>query len=293
MFCIGCGVLLPEGANFCYKCGREQSVVIDNHIHNEIPYSNLVEYDYDDVEVAEIRYPYKMGSIPGSGSNCRLAFIIVHKDSKVGVYDECFERKFVPCIYDSVNIFYSYNAFWGIFFKVSLNNKYYLFRYDEMIIDRGFDDIIIENGTVPFVIAFKDAGKFGFRLEKKVKHQTSRMPVIFDAVYDSISINYKDRVVFVEQGGKWGMIGPFGSELPCIFDSIRIERRPSQLDPNVNYRFYSNGGKTIREGRWLIVKYKGKEYEYLDMCVRKQKEVDYGFILYDYNIFFLMEEISV
>lgn len=94
MYCINCGILLPDGANFCYKCGQRQSAGFN---HTSFSYKNLVQYDFDDLETIVNRNN-------DDGFNQKQAYIIANKGGKLGLADECFEHLFVPCLYDRISI---------------------------------------------------------------------------------------------------------------------------------------------------------------------------------------------
>ncbi len=61
MFCIHCGIPLPEGANFCYKCGCKQEIGITPQIQKRaFSYLNLVKYEFDEVEMVENYNPVNL-----------------------------------------------------------------------------------------------------------------------------------------------------------------------------------------------------------------------------------------
>lgn len=281
MFCINCGIQLPEGANFCYKCGFKQEIKITPPLQKkEFSYPNLVKYEYERVEMVE---NYNSSNT----SEERRAFLIVQKAGKLGAYDECFEHMFVPCEYDSISVCtQSYAAM----FKVSKNNRYYLFQNDKIILDKGYDDIYVQNTKYePCAIEFKDCNKFGFRLKKRIPSGSVGLCkysyAIYNATYDSVSINEKENVVLVKKGNKYGMISAWGSELPCMFDSIKIERRPAKFEPTAHLLYIDNA----YQRRWLLLKYNGIEHEYPEMLVREPNNINYVFDIKNYSISFLMD----
>lgn len=281
MFCINCGIQLPEGAIFCYKCGFKQEIKITHPLQKkEFSYSHLVNYEYERVEMVE-----NHNQLISPDEN--RAFVIVQVGGKLGAYDECFERLFVPCDYDSISICtQSYAAM----FKVSKNNRYYLFENDKIILDKGYDDIYVQDTRFePCAIEFKNNGKYGFRLRKRIPSGSigtcSYSYELYDAVYDSLMINTKEHVVLVKEGGKYGLVGPWGTKLPCMFDSIKIERRPAPFEKGANLQNLEKG----YERRWLILKYNGVEHEYPDLLIREPNRIKYGFDIMNYGYFFLME----
>lgn len=284
MFCINCGTPLPEGANFCYKCGYKQDIS-SNHIMQKkgFCYQSLTKYEYDNVDMVENYNPYKK-------YNEKSAFIIVHKGEKVGAYDEYFEHQFVPCDYDSINIYTNREGLRdSAMFKVFTNNRCYLFQNDKMILDKGYDDIFITDSEYsPFAIAFKNANKFGFRLQKHIDKcdKSKYVYEIYDARFDSVRINNEEKVVFTENDNKYGMITNWGSELPCMFDSIRFELRPHGRIRGARQHF-SAGSKTLN--RWLILKYNGVEHEYIEMIIREPNSINYAFNIQECNIQLLMD----
>ncbi len=278
MFCINCGIPLPEGANYCYKCGFKQEIKITPPLQKkEFSYPNLVNYEYERVEMVE-------NYNPSIRSEEKRAFVIVQKGGKLGAYDESFEHKFVPCYYDSISICtQSYDAM----FKVSKNKKCYLFQNDKLILDKGYDEIFVQNTRYePCAIEFKDCNKYGFRLRKRIPSESLMYTyAVYDATYDSVSIIEKDYVIVVKKGNKYGMISTWGSELPCLFDSIRIERRSAIFDPSACLIYIDNA----YQRRWLILKYNGIEHEYPEMLVREPNGVKHLFDIKNYNISLLME----
>lgn len=281
MFCINCGTPLPEDANFCYKCGRKQDISLHPVLQKKgFCYQTLTKYEYDEVDMVENYNSYK-------NSNQKSAFIIVRKDGKFGVYDEFFEHQFVPCDYDSVSICTHDN---NAMFKVFKDNRCYLFQNDKIILGQGYDDIFILNANFsPFAIEFKNANKFGFRLKKRI--QSGKIGIckyayeIYDATFDSVAINDKEKVVLVKKDNKYGLISAWGSELPCMFDSIKIERRPAKFDPTAHLLYIDNS----YQQRWLILKYNGIEHEYPEMMIREPNSINYVFNIKKYNIQLLMD----
>ena len=81
------------------------------------------------------------------------------------------------------------------------------------------------------------------------------------------------------------MIGPWGTELPCVFDSIRIERRPAKFEQGAHL-IYLNPGY---ERRWLILKHNGIEHEYPELLIREPNDIQYVFEIKDYGLSFLMD----
>lgn len=281
MFCIYCGTQLPEGANFCYNCGKKQEIAPTPPAQQEVfKYPNLVKFEYERVEMYEVSNPENRGPE-------KRAFLIAQKNGKLGAFDECFEHQFVPCEYDSISICtHGYHAV----FKVSKNKDYYLYVDDKLILDEGVDDIFVDNADAePCAIEFKCGNCFGFRLRKRVPNDSIGLSTytytIYPALYDSVSINNREKVVLVGKGNSFGMISTWGNVIPCIFDSITIERRPAQFDPSANLIYVKNG----YERRWLILMYNGKKYEYPEMLVREPKSIKNLFDIKDFNVSLLME----
>lgn len=266
MFCINCGIQLPEDANFCYKCGKKQDISLHPVLQKKVfCYQTLTKYEYDEVDTVENDNSYR---------DQKSAFIIVRKDGKLGVYDEFFEHQFVPCDYDSVSICTYYK---NAMFKVFKDNRCYLFQNDKMILDKGYDDIFITDSNYsPCAIAFKNANKFGFRLQKHL----DKCYEIYDARFDSVEINDKEKVVLVKKDNKYGMITTQGSELPCIFESLRFELRPAGYVRDAVSHYVN--GKT--QNRWLILKYNGVEYEYPEVRISEPNRIDHAFNIQEFNI---------
>ena len=281
MFCINCGTPLPDEAKFCYKCGCKQEIKTTLPMQKkEFSYSNLVQYEFERVEMVENYNSYNK-------PNEKRAFVVVQKYGKLGVYDECFEHLFVPCDYDSISIYTQYG---NALFKVIKDHKCYLFQNNQMILDKGYDDIYIQNSQYePCAIEYKDCHKYGFRLKQRIPSERVGLCKytysLYDATYDSVSINDKERVVLVKKGTKYGMISMWGSELPCLFDSIIIERRPAKFDSSAHLLHTESG----YQRRWLILKYNGIEHEYPEMLIREPNKINYVFDIQNYNILFLMD----
>lgn len=280
MFCINCGIQLPEDAIFCYKCGRKQDISLQPVLQKKgFCYQTLTKYEYDEVDIVENYNSYK-------DSNQKSAFIIVRKDGKFGVYDEFFEHQFVPCDYDSVSICTHDN---NAMIKVFKDNRCYLFQNDKIILGQGYDDILITDSKYsPFAIAFKNANKFGFRLRKYIdKCDKSKYAYeIYDARFDSVRINNEEKVVFTKNDNKYGMITKWGSELPCMFDSIKFELRPHGRIRAAR-QHHRTGIYTLN--RWLILKYNGVEHEYIEMIIREPNSINYAFNIQECNIQLLMD----
>lgn len=276
MFCTNCGTQLPEGAKYCYLCGQKQ--LTSSYLSSSVDafsYQKLVKYDYDEVDTFEVVNT-------DGGQNNRSAYIIVKKDGKVGVADEFFEHIIVPCYYDSVRIFTkSHDAFT----KALINNKYYLYKNDQIILDIGVDDIYIQNRKWErFAIAFKNGGKYGFRMERSLPNpstgKNSRRSVIYNAEYDDVVIREDIDAVIYRKGSKWGMIGIHNSELPAIFDNIRVERHPAPYDSITSLHNLGSGPERIS----LIVRYSGIEHKYPE--VRGPKPNSRGFDIRQFSQFF-------
>ena len=211
MFCINCGTELPDHARFCFNCGFPQfnsSPIPTRSI--PFSYEDLVSYEYESVE--ELKHTNFT-----TRSNLTQYFILIKKNGKVGIANNTFSKIYLPCQFDSIEVYTTNSQYDKPFFKTKKGNIIGLYSGDSLVLEGSSFDILAHNIDYPprfFFIRFNN-GKYGIKFLSSSMALAKYCQPLFDSVTE-----YKCDTVKFRINGKVGMVNTYGTEIPALFDDI-------------------------------------------------------------------------
>lgn len=263
MYCIYCGALLPDNARFCLNCGQPQfNRPATQENKTVFSYQNLVSYEYDSIEEIEHRnYTQK--------TDLTQYYILFRKNNKYGISDCNFSVVYLPCEFDSIEVYTTNSEYNKPFFKTRKGSTIGLYEGSRLIMESDTVDILAHNIDYPprFFFVRAQNGKYGI----KFLSTSSKLAKYCQPVYDQVK-EYTCDTVKVKQNGKWGMINTFGSEIPILFDDINfVHQKDLWRMDNLSLKL---------NGREILLPYTRKEIDGKTYSGYESKEFGFFYMTY-------------